>query len=218
MSRGKSLACFLSHSNSLKLDFLLLRSVRIISGLPPPTPRVNSVMQKKCHLWKAINTITAHRQTEQRAEECRKAVNSDQVLPCSLPRSALQAAGVSFPAPPGDLCPPQFLLLYSNWFFLGGAVNFTHSLSMHWHPLPKLTLPSSNLSFQAPFLNRATWLNSCRGLKCLWGSQEIFSHLTLLWWQGLDISVIFKRCSLSASLTFCLVKPPQAQLDQRSSP
>lgn len=68
---------------------------------------------------------------EQRAEEHRKAVNSDQVLPCSLPHYTLQAAGVSFPALPGDLCPPQFLLLYSSLFFLGGAVNFTHSLSMH---------------------------------------------------------------------------------------
>lgn len=151
MSRGKSLACFLSHSNSLKLDFLLLRSIRIIIGSPPPTPRVNSVIQK-CHLLKAINTVSIGSQTEQRAEERRKAVNSDQVLPCSLPRRASQAAGVSFPGAPGDLCPPQLLPLYSNRFLLGGAVNFTHSPSMHWHPLPKLTLPSSNLSFSGTLL------------------------------------------------------------------
>lgn len=73
---------------------------------------------------------------------------------------------------------------------------------MHRHPLPKLTLPSSNLHFQLPFLNRATWLSSWRGLEPLQGSQEDFSHLTFLWWQRLEISVIFRRCTLSASLTF----------------
>lgn len=109
-----------------------------------------------------------------------------------------------FPSPPlpKDLCPPWFPLLYGNLFFLGGAVSFTHSLSTHWHPLPKLTLPDSNLSFQVLFSSRATWLSSCRGLKSLQGSQEEFSHLTFLWRQRLDISVISKRRTLSASLTF----------------
>lgn len=217
MSRGKSLACFLNHSNSSKLDFLLLWSVSIISGSPPPTPRVNSVMQKKCHLWKAINTITTHSQMEQRAKECRKAVNSDQVLPCSLLCPALQAAGVSFPASPGDLCPHHFLPLYSKHFFLG-------VLSV---------LPTAYLCIDIPYLNQCffpltlvsrhpSWIellafNSCRGLKPLWGTQEFFSHLILFWWHRLDTSGIFKRCSLSASLTFlciCLMTTPQAQLDQ----
>lgn len=87
---------------------------------------------------------------------------------------------------------------------------------MHWHSLPELTLPSSNLTFQVPFSNRATWLSSCRGLEPLQGSQENFSHLALLWWQRLDISVIFKRCTLSASLAFAWW--PRAQLSSSPCP